>query len=68
MRDIYWQTPFRDWFKGELLAITEEGVIVHRVIPAFAAYIPLTWAQLDEYTVRDLRKLATRGNPTRIEA
>jgi hypothetical protein len=55
---IYWRTPFGEWFKGELLAITEEGVIVHRTVPAFASYVPLTWDQLDEYERRRMHRIA----------
>lgn len=53
--EIWWRTPFGEWFKGEIVAITPDGPIVNRLVPYGAFGIPLRWDMLDEFSRRDLQ-------------
>lgn len=54
--EIYWQTPSKQWFRGEILAIHNNDVLeVRRTSPSVSQCL-LTWDQLDTFERERVRK------------
>lgn len=53
--EIYWQTPNRQWFRGEVLSIENDLLLVVRLSPS-RSQCTLQWADVDPFERQRIRK------------